>query len=176
MSDDELLMIAGAGAAQRPFGVSGPAEVDGVAVFLKRLPLTDLEASRPRSTRNHFGLPTYYSYGVGSGGLGACRELAAHEMVDGRALFPRLLHQRVMPRTVGPAPAPWSEEEYVRYWNGSAAVARFMRARQTSSQEIWVVLEHVPHEVMSWLPEHQEQVEEVLAQLFDAIAALRSLG
>jgi hypothetical protein len=71
---------------------------------------------------------------------------------------------------------PWSDEKYVRYWNGSAAVGRFMQARQSSSQEIWVVLEHVPHQLMVWLSENQERVGEVLAQLFQIVATLGSMG
>ena len=39
-------------------------------VFVKRIPVTDLEYENPFSTRNLYRLPTYYNYGVGSAGLG----------------------------------------------------------------------------------------------------------
>jgi len=79
--------------------------VDGLPVFVKRIPLTDLER-RPenvRSTANLFGLPTFYQYGVGSTGFGAWREVAAHEMTTAWVLdglypsFPLTYHWRILP-------------------------------------------------------------------------------
>ena len=43
-------------------------DVDGVAVFAKRIPLTDLELAHPHSTANLFELPVYCQYGVGGPG------------------------------------------------------------------------------------------------------------
>src|SRR4051812_17583845 len=84
-------------------------ESDGVPVFLKRLPLTDVEVEHPGSTRNWFKLPTYYSYGVGSAGFGSWREVVAHRVTTGVPGFPELLHDRVMPRTALPRQdLPWT--------------------------------------------------------------------
>ena len=50
-------------------GASSVVDVDGVRVFVKRVPLSDVER-RPEnvmSTANLFGLPTVYQYGVGIG-------------------------------------------------------------------------------------------------------------
>ena len=58
-------------------GAATLVQVNGVPVFVKRVPLTDLER-RPenmRSTANLFRLPCNYQYGVGSAGFGAWREL-----------------------------------------------------------------------------------------------------
>ena len=69
-------------------GRSAEMQVEGVRVFVKRVPLTDVEL-RPkhaRSTANLFGLPLFYQYGVGSAGFGAWRELAAHIMTTGWVL------------------------------------------------------------------------------------------
>lgn len=60
-------------------------EVDGIPVFVKQVPLTDLER-RPEnvhSTANLFAVPTFCQYGIGSfgsPGFGAWRELAVHTM------------------------------------------------------------------------------------------------
>ncbi|MFD4525693.1 hypothetical protein ACFWP7_17540 [Streptomyces sp. NPDC058470] len=55
----------------------------GKPVFVKRVPLTDLER-RPenvRSTANLFGVPSFCQYGIGGGpGFGAWRELSVHTM------------------------------------------------------------------------------------------------
>src|SRR5690349_23866715 len=69
-------------------GRSAELEVDGTRVFVKRVPLTDVEL-RPehlRSTANLFELPLFYQYGVGSAGFGAWRELAAHILTTGWVL------------------------------------------------------------------------------------------
>ncbi len=47
---------------------------DGSSVFVKRLPLTEVEHARPHSTRNHFRLPSVYQYGVGAAGFGVWRD------------------------------------------------------------------------------------------------------
>jgi hypothetical protein len=76
--------------------------VDGLPVFVKRIPLTDLELAHPQQTSNLFGLPSFYQYGVGSAGFGAWRELAAHQratdwVLTGQcASFPLLHHWRIV--------------------------------------------------------------------------------
>ena len=54
----------------------------GVQVFVKKVPLTELErrSEHVMSTANLFGLPAFYQYPLGSAGFGAWRELAAHVM------------------------------------------------------------------------------------------------
>ncbi len=106
--------------ARRGWGDSYRAEICGVQVFIKRLPLTAQEMERPGDTSNIFGLPDFYHYGVGSAGFGAFRELAAHRKTTGWILdgaigsFPLLYHCRVLPRP-DPSPDPRFElEDYVR--------------------------------------------------------------
>ncbi|HEX7167925.1 MAG TPA: hypothetical protein VF230_13185 [Acidimicrobiales bacterium] len=176
MSDGELASIVPDRTPVGVWGTSGPGTVDGTQVFVKRVALTDVEAVHPRSTRNHFRLPTYYSYGVGSAGFGVWRELAAHELTGGLDGFPALLHHRVMPRSSPSGELPWSLDDYVRMWNGSAAVGRFIEARNVATHDVWIVLEHVPYELFTWLVLNQERVEDVLGQVFAAIGTLRSLG
>lgn len=71
---DRRIGEAVAAAAPLGSGMGGRAaglDVDGTRVFVKRVPLTDLEL-RPgniRSTANHFGLPVFYQYGIGSAGF-----------------------------------------------------------------------------------------------------------
>jgi hypothetical protein len=177
LSDEQLLAVASETSRPGAWSASGSATVGGATVFLKRVPLTDVEAANPYSTRNHFGLPMHYSYGMGSAGFGVWRELALHQATSDHLGFPMLLHHRVMPRTTPLlGPLPWSDEEYVRYWNGSTAVGRFMEARRCATQEMWIALEHVPDVMFMWLVMNQQMVDEVLGQLFESIAILRSLG
>jgi hypothetical protein len=142
-------------------GRSAELEVEGTRVFVKRVPLTDVEL-RPehvRSTANVFGLPLFYQYGVGSAGFGAWRELAAHIMTTGWVLtnayagFPLLYHWRVLPD--GP-PAGFVDglggvEGAVAHWEGSSAVRRRLEAIGRSSFSLVLFLEHVPQTLAEWL-------------------------
>jgi hypothetical protein len=175
LSDAELLA-----AAETPGSVGwaavGTARVEGTTVFVKRLPLTDVELAAASPTANHFGLPTYYSYGVGSAGFGAWRELAANELVRDLDGFPTLLHHRVLERTTEPGRLPWSDAEYVQYWNGEESVGAFRSARDAARHELWLVLEHVPEPIMTWLFAHPEDTGAILDELIVAARSLDSVG
>ncbi|MFI6154548.1 protein kinase family protein [Kitasatospora sp. NPDC051170] len=168
-------------------GRTGAAEVDGTPVFVKRIPLTDLEL-RPehlRSTANHFGLPLYYQYGFGSSGFGAWRELAVHLMTTHWALggeydgFPLTHHWRVLPDT----PFEGFADEFggidgaVAHWGGSPAVRTRLEAIGRATHSVVLFLEYVPGTLGSWLHEHGAAalpwVEEELAR---GTAFLRSRG
>ncbi|MBA4344338.1 MAG: hypothetical protein C0423_19540 [Methylibium sp.] len=80
-------------------------EFGGQPVFVKLLPLSDLELRQvsQQSTANLFELPGYFQYGIGSVGFGAWRELAAQQMasdwvrLQACPQFPLLHHWRVLP-------------------------------------------------------------------------------
>ncbi|WP_329133023.1 protein kinase family protein [Streptomyces sp. NBC_01476] len=142
-------------------GRSAELEIDGTRVFVKRVPLTDIElrAEHARSTANLFGLPMFYQYGVGSAGFGAWRELATHIMTTGWVLtnaypgFPLLYHWRVLPD--GP-PSGFTDlfggvDGAVAHWDGSPAVRRRLEAIGRSSASLVLFLEHVPRTLAAWL-------------------------
>lgn len=142
-------------------GRSAELEVEGTRVFVKRVPLTDIEL-RPehvRSTANVFELPLFYQYGAGSAGFGAWRELAAHIMTTGWVLrneyagFPLLYHWRVLPDTppAGFVDGLGGVEGAVAHWEGSSAVRRRLEAIGRSSHSLVLFLEHVPRTLAEWL-------------------------
>ncbi|MEV5798016.1 protein kinase family protein [Streptomyces collinus] len=168
LSDRRLRDVV-AGARGLGSGVGGRAaelEVDGLRVFVKRVPLTDLEltADRIRSTANLFGLPLFYQYGVGSAGFGAWRELAAHLMTTSWVLsgeypgFPLLYHWRVLPDSSpdGFVDEFGGVEGAVAHWDGSAAVRRRLEAIGAASASLVLFLEHVPHTLADWLRDARE--------------------
>ena len=127
-------------------------EIDGTRVFVKRIPLRDVErrAENTRSTANLFGLPMFYQYGVGSAGFGAWRELAVHTMTTSWVLgnqcegFPLMYHWRVLPDS----PAGGFAGEFggidgaVAHWDGSATTAVPSRGAGTAgripgSRKLW---------------------------------------
>lgn len=142
-------------------GRSAQMEVEGVRVFVKRVPLADIELQpeHVRSTVNVFELPLFYQYGVGSAGFGAWRELAAHIMTTGWALkneyagFPLLYHWRVLPDSppTGFLDGLGGVERAVAHWEGAPAVRRRLEAIGKSSFSLVLFLEHVPQTLAEWL-------------------------
>ncbi|MFR9676547.1 protein kinase family protein [Streptomyces sp. TR06-5] len=165
LCSDRTLSELVAGATPLGAGIGGKAgllEVAGTPVFVKRLPLTDLEREprNVRSTANLFGLPAFCQYGVGSigsPGFGAWRELAVHVMTTNWVLaaeyqgFPLMYHWRVLPDTT-PLPAELADiERAVDYWGGVQSMRGRLRALRESSASVAVFLEHIPQNLHHWL-------------------------
>jgi len=143
-------------------GTSVLLDIEGVPVFAKRIPLTDLER-RPgnvMSTANLFGLPPFFQYGlaaIGTPGLGAWRELAANVMTTnwvlaGRsAAFPLLYHWRVLPGAPPPSDEHADVEAVVQYWDGSPAVRDRLHALARASAGILLFQEFIPYNLDNWL-------------------------
>ncbi|MFE3738278.1 protein kinase family protein [Streptomyces sp. NPDC059134] len=140
-------------------GTSALLEVDGVPVFVKRVPLTDLERSPDavRSTANLFALPLFCQYGLGSPGFGAWRELAAHTMTTNWVLageyegFPLMYHWRVLPDAT-PLPGEFADvERAVAFWGGGPHVRGRIEGLRTSSASLALFLEYVPRNLHQWL-------------------------
>ncbi|MGP8296596.1 protein kinase family protein [Streptomyces inhibens] len=147
-------------------GRSAELDIEGTRVFVKRVPLTDIEL-RPesaRSTANVFGLPMFYQYGAGSAGFGAWRELAVHTMTTNWVLgneyagFPLMYHWRVLPDS----PPEGFTDEFgglegaVAHWEGSPAVRHRLEAIGRSSSSLVLFLEHVPHTLAGWLNDRRK--------------------
>jgi hypothetical protein len=162
-------------------GGSAVLDVDGVAVFAKRIPLTDRELAQPRSTANLFALPTFCQYGIGSPGLNAWRELAANMIVTDGVLageteaFPLLHHWRVLPGRPPVAAEHADIDAAVSAWGGSPAVRARLDALAAASHSLVLFFEHIPGPLRDWLahdpPGKAETVERQLSQI---VAFLRS--
>ncbi|MEW2131349.1 protein kinase family protein [Streptomyces sp. NPDC005435] len=138
-------------------------DVDGTPVFVKEVPLTDLER-RPEnvhSTANLFGMPSFCQYGVGSigsPGVSAWRELAVHTMTTNWVItgqyegFPLMHHWRVLPGPGLPLPEELADvERAVAYWGGQPGVRRRIEALQRSTASLVLFLEYIPHSLHDWL-------------------------
>ncbi|MFI5783928.1 protein kinase family protein [Nocardia sp. NPDC051570] len=143
-------------------GKSALLEIAGTPVFVKRIPLTDLERQpeHVRSTANLFDLPLLCHYGVGligGPGFGAWRELAVHIMTtnwvlaDEREGFPLMYHWRVLPDTT-PLPEELADiDRAVAYWDSRPQVRHRIEALQDSSASIALFLECIPQNLHEWL-------------------------
>lgn len=171
LSDQKLRDLVDAAPALGT-GIGGQAallEVDGIPVFVKRVPLTDLEL-RPEhrhSTANLFQLPTFCQYGIGGPGFGTWRELAVHRMTTGWVLggeseaFPLMYHWRVLPNVPQPLPEELADvDAAVAYWEGSPAVRERIEALAESTASLVLFLEYLPCTVQDWLTERLAEGDE----------------
>ncbi|ARF52978.1 hypothetical protein [Streptomyces gilvosporeus] len=152
-------------------GKSALLEVAGIPIFVKRVPLTDLERQREhvRSTANPFELPVFCQYGIGTiggPGFGAWRELAVHTMTTNWVLaaehegFPLMYHWRVLPDSM-PLPEELADvERTVAYWGGGSQVRRRSEALQQSSASVALFLEYIPQNLHQWLGSQVEADDE----------------
>ncbi|UED86457.1 protein kinase family protein [Streptomyces profundus] len=171
--DEELRALVDS-AVPMGSGIGGKAallEVAGVPVFVKRMPLSDLER-RPehvRSTANLFALPDFCHYGVGligTPGFGAWRELDVHTMTTDWVLngeyegFPLMYHWRVLPDST-PLPDELGDvERAVAYWGGGAEIRRRIEVLERSSASVALFLEYIPQNLHQWLGGEIEKGDE----------------
>ncbi|MFI9011142.1 serine/threonine protein phosphatase [Actinosynnema sp. NPDC053489] len=156
-ADDEVTALVGAGERVGVGGATGVVEVDGEAVFVKRVPLTGAEAARPHDTANLFDLPVSCQYGIGGPSFTAWRELAANRVVTEAVLagetaaFPLLHHWRVLPGRPPVAAEHSDVDAVVALFGGSTAVRARLEALAAAPACLVLFFEHLPHPVEGWL-------------------------
>ena len=154
-------------AAPLAAGIGGETSLLRVAdapVFVKCVPLTALEqrGEHVRSTADLFGLPPWHHYGVGSAGVGAWRELAAHVLTSGWVAdgtcesFPLLHHWRVLSNHAAPAITAEQRAELessVDFWHQDPSVRRRLEALASTPDRLVLFVEHIPQNLLTWLGE-----------------------
>jgi hypothetical protein len=183
LDNQQLRGLFDANPPSQGWGRNHTLEIGRSKVFVKRLPLTDIEHENLFSTKNLYDLPTYYNYGVGSAGFGVFRELVANIkttnwVLEGAiAQFPLLYHYRVLPFS-GPRLDVDMErhQRYIEYWNSNQNIGKYMLARAHAGYELALFLEHIPYPVEPWLRENPHKLNQVLADLRDAVTFLRKHG
>ena len=152
-------------------------------VFVKRVPVTDLEYENMFSTTNLYDLPTYYNYGVGSAGFGVFRELVAHVKTTNWVLegametFPLMYHYRIVPFSGQRSEVDWERHKrYVEYWGSNENIGKYMLDRANANHELVLFLEHIPHTLHPWLLENPGKLPRMLDDLRRTIDFLRKQG
>ncbi|HEY9832059.1 MAG TPA: hypothetical protein V6D26_15850 [Stenomitos sp.] len=147
-------------------------------VFVKRVPVTNLEYDNLFSTRNLYDLPPNYNYGFGSTGLGVFRELVTHIktthwVLEGAiATFPLMYYYRIIPFSGQRADV----EIEMEHWGNNANVRNYVLDRANANYELILFLEYIPHTLETWLRENPNKLEKPLNDLRMAIAFLRTKG
>jgi hypothetical protein len=149
-SDVELAELAGGRVTS--IGVGGDAtsaDVDGVPLFIKRVPLTDREIAHRGSTANLFGLPVHCQYGMGGPSFNAWRELTANIIVIDAVLagetqsFPMLYRWRVLPGRSTVAAEHADIDMVVAAYGGHPAVRARLEALAAASQRLVLFCEYI---------------------------------
>ncbi|GAA4023968.1 hypothetical protein GCM10022247_55490 [Allokutzneria multivorans] len=188
LSDSRLASMVEA-ASVLSVGIGGTAslmEVEGVRVFVKRIPVTDAERSNVLSTANLDGIPPYLQYGVGtpnstvgSSGFNVWREVAANTMTTNWVLggsrenFPLMYHWRLLPLSATPS-AVDAVDETVEFWHGSSAVRSRIEAKARASVSVVLFQEYLPGDFATWLSKQDPAVVE--SQLRSTAAFMNSRG
>lgn len=179
LDNEQLRRLMASSVDQQGWGKTEVITLDEMNVFVKRVPITVVEYANQFSTQNHYNLPTFYNYGIWSGGFGIFRELVAHikttnwVLAEATEHFPLLYHYRIVPwaRTQ----RNFTEEElqsYVAYWGGNQQIETFIRARESASHQLLLFLEYFPHSVEGWLIEHPNQLSALFHQIQEVLAFL----
>lgn len=141
LSDQRLKDVLNRSTLKGGWGQNGAVTIGDSTVFVKVIPVTDLELKNAYSTGNLYRIPEWYNYGVGSAGFGAFRELATHKKTTNWVCsgefkaFPLLHHHRIL-RADHPAPGIPDLKRYVAYWNGSKSIERYMNDRASAKHQL----------------------------------------
>lgn len=172
LSKEQLISLLREGQSMHK-GIGGSSHliaIDNIPIFVKKIPLSDLElqSEHYRSTANIYHLPLYYQYGVGSAGFCTWRELETHIVttdwiISGQCPnFPILYHWRIMPN--GPDDINtdyWGNlDQYCQYWENSEAIRHRVKSIVDSKSHITLFLEYVPKNLDTWLDEEFKKGQE----------------
>lgn len=178
-----LHSLFGESGAQSSYGRNHIITLGRSKVFVKRVPVTEIEYGNMFSTRNLYDLPTHYNYGFGSAGLGVFRELVTHIkttnwVLEGAiATFPLMYHYRIVPfGGVHEEVDLEGHARYVEYWGSNANVGRYMLDRASAKYEMILFLEYIPHTVASWLAANPTRLPLVTADMHATVTFLRKNG
>jgi hypothetical protein len=143
-------------------GASLKTTINYTPVFVKKIPLTDLELQPENymSTANIFNLPMCYQYGIGSAGFGAWRELAAHIMTTNWVItnkcynFPIMYHWRILKdadnKTILNKELAALDKD-TAYWENNQEIHGRLKAKFLATHHIYLFLEFIPNHLCNWL-------------------------
>ncbi|WP_052720236.1 phosphotransferase [Actinoplanes rectilineatus] len=148
-------------------GGSSTLDVDGVPVFVKRIPITDRELAHPHDTANLFDLPARHQYGMyrlPAPTFNAWRELA---------LSPRLHHWRVLPGRPPVAAEHRDIDAVVAQFGGDPAIRARLEALAAATASLVLFSEYLPDGLPRWLSDPVTNAAAVERQLFALVDSLR---
>jgi hypothetical protein len=184
LDNEQLRALLGQNASKAPgsgWGANQTLTFDQSKVFVKRVPVTDLEYGHLFSTKNLYHLPTYCNYGLVSIGFNIFRELLTHikttqwVLAGEIATFPLMYHYRIIPFS-GPQTGLDRAQlrTYVERWGNNKNVGKYAVDRANANHELVLFLEYIPHILGTWLAEHPSQLQQLWNDLCTTIDFLRT--
>jgi hypothetical protein len=165
------------------WGINHTIVLEESQVFVKRIPVTNIEYDNLFSTRNLYHLPAYFNYGLGSTGFGVFRELVTHIkttnwVLEGAiATFPLMYHYRIIPFSGRRADMDMERlKSYVECWGNNANLGNYAVDRVNANYELVLFVEYIPQVLQTWLLENPNKVQKSLDDLRATIAFLREKG
>lgn len=179
LNDEQLICILANEGETVGWGKNQLLKIGSSKVFVKRVPITDLEYNHMFSTKNLYGLPTYYNYGIRSAGLGVFREIQMHIKTTNWVLqgandnFPLMYHYRILPRQRDKAEIDLKQhKQYMEYWNSNENIERYILDRSNANYEVALLLEHFTYGY-SWFKKNIGQLDHIIREMIDTITFLR---
>lgn len=145
-------------------------------VFVKRLPVTDVEYNSLFSTKNLYHIPPSYNYGFGSPGFNVFRELVTHIKTTNWVLageistFPLMYHYRIIPFS-----GTHGDVE-LEQWGNNENVRRYVQDKARSNYELILFMEYIPLILEAWLHSNPNTLQKFLNDLCTTIDFLRANG
>ena len=188
LENAQLHALFDTGASPLGWGLTHTIVLGQSKIFIKRIPVTNLEYDNLFSTRNLYNLPTYFNYGLGSvglgvAGLGVFRELITHIKTTNWVLageittFPLMYHYRLIPFSGKFIDVSNDQlKALIDYWGNSENVGQYMLDRAQAQYELILFLEYIPHVLETWLLNNPHKLEASLDSLCQTIDFLRKKG
>lgn len=158
-------------------------------VFVKQLPLTNIEEADPTATARRLQLPFVSHYGIGSPTHSVGRELAAHQMTSEWVqtgvvdFFPLLLGWRVLDLKCEADLSEFDDDASPRQWGPYwPQIQSKLIAMKDASKSMVFFLEYVPETLGAWVRRSLAEgtgatvFPEVVDQLLEATAWMNSQG
>jgi len=175
-SSQQLMKLVSDGQISEGWGENSTIKISGHKIFVKSVPLTQKEFDHSFNTKNLYRLPLFYNYGVGSAGFGAFRELSCHikttnwVLSDEHHNFPLLYHYLIIPNLNNKKSLkPVDPKEYIKSWNGSKNIERYITERKKSQYQIVLFLEHIPFTLSSWMRKKSGHINQFSKKIYKTL-------
>lgn len=117
-------------------GTTSSFVINDIKVFVKVIPVTDIDLFNMYDTANIHNLPLYYNYGIGSAGFGCWRELSFHIKASNWVLnkvcpnFPILYHHRIVKSSRIRMAEYVYDPNMAKRWNRNKIIEKYVKKKK----------------------------------------------
>ncbi len=182
LPDDEIDKITNPNAESEKikWGVYGTIKIDGINVFYKKIPLSDMFASNQFNTSNLYKIPVNCNYGFGTAGVNPWRELITHIKTSNWVLtkqienFPLLYHYRIVFDSKKNFETGLSEDLKARF--NYPEYHKYLEERANANYKVVMFLEYIPHMLYKIIENNKDYVKTFFPESKKILDFLESNG